>query len=151
VLYLIVNLPRDFGPVGFPVRHAGRLPDSTISEFIWSKQVSKITDRNGGSSFRLATGAIFTIGMLLSHTAHATNGYFAHGYGTKTKGMAGAGVALPQDAMAAATNPAGMAFVGERADVGLALFSPMREYKASGGINPPPWGIQSDQYNGRER
>ena len=54
----------------------------------------------------------------------ATNGYFAHGYGTKNKALAGAGVALPQDAMIAATNPAGMVWVGERLDVGLAIFSP---------------------------
>ena len=31
--------------------------------------------------------------------AQATNGYFAHGYGTKSKALAGAGVALPEDAM----------------------------------------------------
>jgi long-chain fatty acid transport protein len=33
----------------------------------------------------------------------ATNGYFSHGYGIKSKGMGGVGIALPQDAMAAAT------------------------------------------------
>ncbi len=65
-------------------------------------------------------------------SAFATNGYFSHGYGTKNKGLAGGGVALPQDAMIAATNPAGMAFVGERMDLGLALFSPSpRSYSAS--------------------
>jgi len=63
---------------------------------------------------------------LVSGSAFATNGYFAHGYGTKNKGMAGAGVALPQDAMAAATNPAGMVHVGDRMDVGIELFSPRR-------------------------
>lgn len=36
--------------------------------------------------------------------------------------MAGVGIALPQDAMAAATNPAGMAFVGDRLDVGVDWF-----------------------------
>lgn len=61
--------------------------------------------------------------------AMATNGYFGFGYGTKSKGLAGAGVALPQDAMAAASNPAGMVFVGDRIDVGLALFSPSRSYE----------------------
>lgn len=71
-------------------------------------------------------------------TAHATNGYFSHGYGTKSKGMAGAGVALPQDAMAAATNPAGMVWVGDRYDLGAALFSPRREYTVSGNPSPPP-------------
>ena len=58
----------------------------------------------------------------------ATNGYFSHGYGTKSKGLAGGGVALPQDAMAAATNPAGMVWVGDRMDLGAALFSPHRNY-----------------------
>ena len=60
--------------------------------------------------------------------AFATNGYFAHGYGTKNKGMAGAGVALAQDTLAAATNPAGMVYVGQRLDVGAAIFNPNREY-----------------------
>jgi len=67
---------------------------------------------------------------LVSGSAFATNGYFAHGYGTKSKAMAGAGVALPQDAMAAATNPAGMASVGNRLDVGAAVFMPIRSYQA---------------------
>jgi long-chain fatty acid transport protein len=65
--------------------------------------------------------------------AMATNGYFAHGYGTKNKGLAGGGVALPQDAMIAATNPAGMVFVGNRMDVGAAIFSPSpRSYETTG-------------------
>ncbi|KPJ92871.1 MAG: SalD [Gammaproteobacteria bacterium SG8_15] len=62
----------------------------------------------------------------------ATNGYFAHGYGTKNKALAGAGVALPQDAMIAATNPAGMVWVGDRIDLGLGIFSPSpRSYEAT--------------------
>lgn len=73
----------------------------------------------------------------LSGPALATNGYFAHGYGTKNNGMAGAGVALPQDAMAAATNPAGMVWVGNRMDFGAALFSPDRSYTASGSAGVP--------------
>ncbi|TDY01687.1 OmpP1/FadL family transporter [Thiohalophilus thiocyanatoxydans] len=62
--------------------------------------------------------------LALPTAAFATNGYFSHGYGTTNKGLGGAGVALPQDSLAAATNPAGMAFIGERMDVGAALFSP---------------------------
>jgi len=75
--------------------------------------------------------AVVTGLVLASSVAQATNGYFAHGYSTKEKGLAGAGAAYSQDAMAAATNPAGMAFVGERMDIGLALFSPSREYTAT--------------------
>lgn len=40
---------------------------------------------------------------LLPSVAFATNGYFSHGYGTINKGMAGAGTALSQDSIAAAT------------------------------------------------
>lgn len=68
--------------------------------------------------------AIAISGVVASPAVNATNGYFSHGYSTKEKGLAGAGTAFSQDAMAAATNPAGMAFVGERMDVGMALFSP---------------------------
>ena len=64
--------------------------------------------------------------------ALATNGYFSHGYGTHYKGIAGAGVALPLDTMAAATNPAAMAFLGPRWDLGLAIFNPNRSYGVDG-------------------
>jgi long-chain fatty acid transport protein len=68
--------------------------------------------------------------------AYATDGYFLIGYGAKARGMGGAGIALPQDSIAAATNPAGMAFVSDRADFGLELFSPRRY----GGIDATPLG-----------
>ena len=58
--------------------------------------------------------------------AFATDGYFQHGYGVKTQGIGGVGIALPQDALAAATNPAGTALVGDRLDVGLTWFAPKR-------------------------
>jgi long-chain fatty acid transport protein len=70
--------------------------------------------------------------LTLPLTANATNGYFAHGYGTKHKALAGGGSALPQDAMIAATNPAGMVWVGDRMDLGAAIFSPQREYTVTG-------------------
>ncbi len=66
--------------------------------------------------------------------ANATNGYFAHGHGMKSRALAGAGVAFPQDAMAGATNPAGMAFVGNRYDIGAVLFKPDRDYSAGSSL-----------------
>ncbi len=69
---------------------------------------------------------------LFAPSVFATNGYFSHGYGTKEKGMAGAGVAYSTDALAVANNPAGIAGMGERMDIGAALFSPPRSYTASG-------------------
>lgn len=61
-----------------------------------------------------------------SGSAFATNGYFSHGYGIKAKGMAGVGIALPQDGLAAATNPAGITEIGDRLDLGVDYFMPRR-------------------------
>jgi len=58
--------------------------------------------------------------------SHATDGYFDYGYGIKAKGMGGAGVAFPQDSLAPASNPAGVAFLDNRLDAGLTYFQPDR-------------------------
>ncbi len=77
-------------------------------------------------SFALAVGAT------IPTSAWATNGYFSHGWGTKSKAMAGVAAALPQDTLVAATNPAGMAFVGNALDIGVAFFNPTpRGYEAN--------------------
>ncbi len=70
--------------------------------------------------------------------AGATNGYLPHGYGMKALGMGGAGIAYPQDAIAAAINPAGMAMVGNRIDFGLNWFRPTRESEIVGSCFNPP-------------
>ena len=76
---------------------------------------------------------ICLVSLLLAPTsAYATNGYFLIGFGAKSRGMGGAGVAYAQDGLAAAANPAGMAFVGVgsmRADVGMELFNPPRSVR----------------------
>ena len=90
-----------------------------------------------------AVGAAFA---LLSAPAQATNGYFAHGYGVKASGMAGAGIALPQDAIAAAMNPAGMAMLGNRMDFGLTWFRPSRESQLVGS----PLPFNGTVYEGNE-
>jgi long-chain fatty acid transport protein len=78
-----------------------------------------------------------------SQSALATNGYSPTGFGTLNKGMVGAGVALPQDAMTAATNPAGMGLVGHRTDFGAALFSPSkRGYTADPFTDPAFAGME---------
>jgi len=64
--------------------------------------------------------------------AKATDGYFDYGYGIKSKGIGGAGVALPQDSLAPATNPAGLAFVDDRIDLGLTYFNPDRSAEIGG-------------------
>lgn len=80
---------------------------------------------------KVLCAALAALGLLPS-SAQATNGYFAHGYGTKRKGMAGAGVAFAFDTLGPATNPAATAFVGRRYDVGIALFNPNRDYTVTG-------------------
>lgn len=65
--------------------------------------------------------------LLLASSAFATNGYFPHGYGIRAKGMGGASVAMTEDSMGGANNPAGMVWVGSRLDVGMDLFSPRRD------------------------
>ena len=77
----------------------------------------------------------FAVGLAISAPAcvFASMGYFGHGYSMKERGVAGAGVAYSQDSLAAATNPAGMVFVGNRLDIGALLFNPMRDYTTTGG------------------
>lgn len=83
-------------------------------------------------SLLVFSAVIIAVFGFIAADAYATNGYFSHGYSIKSKAMAGAGVALPLDSLAAATNPAGMAFVGNRIDVGVAFFNPNREYTVTG-------------------
>jgi long-chain fatty acid transport protein len=70
--------------------------------------------------------------LLFSIPALATDGYFSTGYGVKQQGQGGAGIAFPQDSLAAATNPAGMVLVGNRLDFGLTFFRPIRDGSITG-------------------
>jgi long-chain fatty acid transport protein len=70
--------------------------------------------------------------VILSTRASATNGYFMHGVGQKAMGMGGVGIAFPQDALAAAANPAGTALVGNRMDLGASWFRPDRSATLTG-------------------
>jgi long-chain fatty acid transport protein len=64
--------------------------------------------------------------VLFVNSSFATDGYFITGYGAKQQGQGGAGVALPSDSLAGATNPAGLVLVGNRFDAGFTLFRPTR-------------------------
>ena len=80
--------------------------------------------------------ALAVAAAVAAPSAFATNGYFQHGYGMKSQGMGGAGVAYAQDSLAAATNPAGMALIGDRMDVGVSWFRPIREGEIAGNAAP---------------
>jgi long-chain fatty acid transport protein len=73
----------------------------------------------------LRAAALLALGAALL-PAHATNGYFPHGFGLKAKGMGGTAVALTHDAFAGVNNPASAAFVGNRYDIGAEIFLPKR-------------------------
>ena len=66
--------------------------------------------------------------LLVSKVTFATNGYFPHGIGTSNKAMAGAGMALPEQAISIVNNPAVAAFLDDRMDVGVSAFMPNRNY-----------------------
>jgi long-chain fatty acid transport protein len=91
--------------------------------------------------------AVASLLAALPFAAHATNGYFAHGYGVKAEAVAGVGIALPQDGLTAATNPAGTAYVGDRLDVGLNYFAPDRGAE----VHSNAFGLNGDHdANGRK-
>lgn len=59
-------------------------------------------------------------------TAWATDGYFPHGFGMKSKGMGGAAVAVTDNAFAGINNPAASVWAGNRAEIGVDIFMPKR-------------------------
>jgi long-chain fatty acid transport protein len=81
--------------------------------------------------------SMMVAGGMISPLAHATNGYFRIGVGDKYESMGGVGIALPQDSLAAGTNPAGMAMVGDRMDIGLTWFKPNRSETTAGSASLP--------------
>jgi len=101
------------------------------------------------SSIKKTLIALSISSALVAPSAFATNGYFAHGYSTVEKGMAGAGVAYSQDAMAVANNPAGIAGMGSRMDVGAGIFNPNRGYTVTGAPAVPTCTGPTDPLCGR--
>jgi len=73
---------------------------------------------------RTLTSAAVAVALAAAPLANATTGYFKLGYGSKNRGMAGAGMAFGQDSLAPAINPATLAGMGNRVDGGVELFSP---------------------------
>lgn len=81
---------------------------------------------------RAAASLLAMVALAFSGSALATNGYFTHGVGTASKGMAGTGVGSNADmgSIMTATNPALGVFVDDRWEAGLSIFSPRRSYTA---------------------
>ncbi len=83
------------------------------------------------------TALLLIASFLVVSASYATDGYFLTGYGAKQQGLGGAGVAFPLDSLATATNPAGLVRVGNRFDIGLTLFRPIRSTTITGNQLPP--------------
>ena len=71
---------------------------------------------------RLSTLAVATAAAALHTGAWAVNGAQTGGIGIKNASMGGVAIALPLDAVAAANNPAGIAFVPDSITLGLQVF-----------------------------
>ncbi|MES2552084.1 MAG: outer membrane protein transport protein [Pseudomonadota bacterium] len=74
--------------------------------------------------------------LVTASHAYATDGYFTHGYGIKAQSAGGVGIALPQDAIAGATNPAGISWVDDQVYVGATWFRPQRNAEIEGSAAP---------------
>ena len=72
-----------------------------------------------------------------SMPALATNGYWSHGYGPKSKAMVGACVAMPLEGMCNAINPAGAVHLGNEIELGLSVFAPDHGFHANNDWIPP--------------
>ncbi len=82
---------------------------------------------------RLKFAIAVVVFSAVASNSWATNGYFSHGYGAKEKGMAGASVAKGGNSLTIANNPANLLQVGDRIDIGLSIFNPVRSYEVTGG------------------
>ncbi len=79
---------------------------------------------------RTLIAAAITGGILAMGTAQATNGYFSHGYGVKSKSMGGSGVAFSgNSAMTIANNPATLSDVDTQVTFDVSYFKPVRGYE----------------------
>ena len=93
-----------------------------------------MTARRGIRLSAITLGALAAVASL---PAHATEGYFQHGYGAISKALGGAGAAFSQDASSLATNPAGLVNVENQVNFDVSFFSPNREFTGSGASGFP--------------
>ena len=88
-------------------------------------------------SFTLAVCACLATQLLLAAPVGAVDGYFSHGYGTQSKGMAGASLAYPKDSLALATNPASAIALGDRFDIDMDKLELLRQGTYQGNAAGP--------------
>ncbi len=97
---------------------------------------------------RIVLCAAALVGLLAAWPATAINGFFLPGYGAKLIGVAGTGVAMPQDRMVGAVNPAGMALVAPGFDASAlqrVVAEEQRLRNQQGGLHTQITMLQQDQ------
>lgn len=70
--------------------------------------------------------AALVAACMATFPAYATNGYFLPGFGMRSQGMGGVGIAYGRDSLSTAANPANAVNTGMRGDMGFAVFNPER-------------------------
>ena len=80
--------------------------------------------------------ALILTSILTPLSSNATNGMFMIGYGAKSRAMGGLGVAYAQDSLSIAYNPANLADLTPRFDIGGDLFIPPRAVKHESSLLP---------------
>jgi long-chain fatty acid transport protein len=89
--------------------------------------------------------AALVAACMAAFPAYATNGYFLPGFGIRSQGMGGVGIAYGRDSLSTAANPANAVNTGMRGDMGFAVFNPERHAAVgvdAGGISP--FGFHGD-------
>lgn len=77
------------------------------------------------------------IALVSAGSAGATNGYFLPGFGTRSQGMGGVGIAYGRDSLSTAANPANAVNTGMRGDIGFGIFNPERHAAVGTGTGLP--------------
>jgi long-chain fatty acid transport protein len=91
-----------------------------------------MTTKDNGRLASAGIGAVALAACLYAGPAAATNGYFSNGYGTESKAMSGAGVAVDTGTVGLALNPALGTTVGRQLDGCVSLFAPDRGFTIGG-------------------
>lgn len=78
------------------------------------------------TNFFMLKALTVAVALAQSPVALATNGYFLPGYGFRSQGMGGVGIAYGRDSLSIAANPANIVNTGMRGDMGMGVFNPER-------------------------
>ncbi|HRK78271.1 MAG TPA: outer membrane protein transport protein [Thiobacillus sp.] len=90
--------------------------------------------------------AALTAACMAAFPVHATNGYFLPGFGFRSQGMGGVGIAYGRDSLSTAANPANAVNTGMRGDLGVGVFNPERHGSVSQDPSTPSpfFGFSAD-------